>query len=75
MLGNDVDANTVKNILNESLQKSDNDYKDIKMMLGRDPLRVTLLPKGAFNHFKDKQNTMIKMNPSQQTIETLMNCS
>jgi len=76
MLETDVDVNDVKNILNESLRRSDSDYRDIQMMLGRDPLRVTLLPRDSFNNYSKKSNnTILKMNPAQENLEKLLNCS
>ncbi|MBM7615486.1 GH3 family domain-containing protein [Alkaliphilus hydrothermalis] len=75
MLDSDINLNDVKNILNESLRQSDSDYRDIQMMLGRDPLRVTLLPRDSFNNFSKKSSNMIlKMNPSKETIDLLQNC-
>jgi hypothetical protein len=62
-------------LMNGNLQKLDSDYKDIKMMLGRDPLRVTLLPIGAFGNYRQISNDqLVKMNPSSQNIDILIKC-
>ncbi len=74
MLEKNIDITTVKQTLNESLQQSDSDYKDLRLMLGRDPLRVTLLPTGTFSKTKKKNNNINKLNPCKKTIESLINC-
>lgn len=66
----------VKQRLHSSLQESDSDYRDIQMLLGKDPLRVTLLPKGTFERYHNQfKGPIMKMNPCQETIKTLSNCS
>ena len=43
------------------------DYKDLKHMLGIEPLSVTLLPRGTIQRFEEKFNRQIrKINPSRQ---------
>jgi phenylacetate-coenzyme A ligase PaaK-like adenylate-forming protein len=45
----------------------DTDYKDLKHMLGIEPLSVTLLPRGTIQRFEEKFNRQIrKINPSRQ---------
>ena len=69
----EINNQEVKDILHESLKESDSDYKDIHTLLGKDPLRITLLPTGSFDEFERKRdNTITKMNPSQQCIEVLL---
>ncbi len=69
----EVNYESVKDILHESLQASDSDYRDVQTLLGKDPLRITLLPRGAFDEYKKKsENSITKMNPSQQSIEILL---
>ncbi|GAB6087648.1 GH3 family acyl-acid amido synthetase [Alkaliphilus crotonatoxidans] len=66
----------VKERLHKSLQESDCDYRDIQMLLGKDPLRVTLLPKGTFEKYQNMyKGPITKMNPCQEIVETLSNCS
>lgn len=70
-----ADAGVLKHLVNENLQKLDSDYKDIQNLLGRDPLRLTLLPKGAFGKYTQlSNNELAKMNPSRQNIEALIKC-
>jgi hypothetical protein len=74
---NDVraDAGTLRYQINENLQKLDSDYRDIEILLGRDPLRVTLLPRGAFGKYRQlSTNQLTKMNPSRKNIDTLVKC-
>lgn len=47
----------------------DSDYKDLKALLGMDPLKVTLLPRGTIGHFLDKFGRNIRrMNPSHYDV-------
>ncbi|MHB1391553.1 MAG: GH3 family acyl-acid amido synthetase [Clostridia bacterium] len=70
-----ADAAVLKYMVNENLQRLDSDYKDIQTLLGRDPLRVTLLPIGAFVNYRQiSNNQLVKMNPSRQNIDTLIKC-
>ncbi|HYE09373.1 MAG TPA: auxin-responsive protein, partial [Patescibacteria group bacterium] len=63
-------------IVHEHLQVVDSDYKDIESLLGKDPLRITLLPVGAFNkHMQKNGSKLIKMNPSKDSIDELVKCS
>ncbi len=70
-----ADAAVLKYMVNENLQRLDSDYKDIETLLGRDPLRVTLLPIGTFRNYRQiSNNQLAKMNPSRQNIDTLIKC-
>lgn len=72
----DADAHTIKHIVHGNLQELDSDYRDIQTLLGRDPLRITLLPAGAFSKYAQRNgDSLAKMNPSKQSIEALMMCS
>lgn len=71
-----TDYASIKNTVHEHLQVVDSDYKDIESLLGRDPLRITLLPMGAFKkHSQQNGSSLIKMNPSKDAIEKLIQCS
>ena len=70
-----ADAGVLKYLINDNLQKIDSDYRDIGVLLGRDPLRVTLLPRGSFGKYRQLSNNQLtKMNPSRQNIDTLVKC-
>lgn len=68
------DSLKIKELIHYNLQKSDSDYRDIESLLGRDPLRITLLPSGAFNNYV-KQNKVLfnRINPGENMINSLIN--
>ena len=71
----DKNAVAVKDAVHESLKNLDSDYRDLQALLGKDPLRITLLQDGAFKTFSLKSSSMLmKMNPSRNSIETLVKC-
>lgn len=49
--GDALDANEAKQGIHQVLKILDPPYADIEDMMGIDPLRVTLLPVGAFKHY------------------------
>lgn len=71
-----TDAGHLKYLVHENLKALDSDYRDIQTLLGRNPLRVTLLPQGAFSKYMHlSSNQMTKMNPSSQSLDMLIKCS
>lgn len=66
----DMEPIIIKQKLHETLQQLDSDYRDLEEMLGRDCLRVTLLPHDSF---KTYSKPIMKMNPNQDTIRDLIN--
>lgn len=67
-------SSNVKNIIHENLQKLDSDYRDIGILLGRDPLKITLLAPGTFKSYNEVyQRIRVKMNPSKDIVNNLMN--
>ena len=53
----------------------DQDYEDLKKILGIDPLKITLLKCGTFELYKRKFGKSIRsMNPEGCEISDLMNC-
>ena len=53
----------------------DQDYEDLKKILGIDPLKITLLKCGTFDLYKRKYGKEIRsMNPEGCEISDLMNC-
>ena len=68
--------------IHQQLRKLDGDYADLEAMLGLKPLKVTLLPKGAFQEYISRQRTAgadlahLKpphINPSDGIIDALLN--
>ena len=53
----------------------DQDYEDLKKILGVDPLKITMLKCGTFAAYKHKfGNTIRKMNPDSCEINDLLTC-
>jgi hypothetical protein len=53
----------------------DQDYEDLKKILGIDPLKITLLKCGTFEMYEQKFGTKIRtMNPEGCEINDLLNC-
>ena len=54
----------------------DQDYEDLKKILGIDPLKITLLKCGTFATYKKRFGSKIKaMNPESCEINDLLNCN
>jgi len=53
----------------------DQDYEDLKKILGIDPLKITLLKCGTFELYEQRHGTKIRtMNPDGGEINDLLNC-
>ncbi|MBR6815945.1 MAG: GH3 auxin-responsive promoter family protein [Clostridia bacterium] len=53
----------------------DQDYEDLKKILGIDPLKITMLKCGTFEMYEQKYGTTIrKMNPESCEISDLLSC-
>ena len=51
----------------------DNDYKDLKKILGIDPLEITILKCGTFKQFEERTGRKIRrINPSSYDISDLL---
>ena len=66
-----------KEILKEHLtvyfKYVDHDYKDLKMILGMDPLQITILKCGTFAEYqKQYKKTLRKVNPSIYDVKDLL---
>ncbi len=60
-------SNVLREHLSVYFKYHDTDYKDLKHMLGIEPLSVTLLPRGTIQRFEEKFERKIrKINPSRQ---------
>ncbi len=80
----DIDKKKVERLVSEQLIASNTDFKNLKEMLGIQPLKVTLLGEGTFQCFyeaKQKSGADLShlkpphMNASEQVIEELLNCN
>lgn len=68
-----------KEILREQLsiyfRHMDHDYKDLKKILGIDPLEITILKFGTFERYKNRTGQDIKrLNPTAYEIKELIGC-
>ena len=53
----------------------DQDYEDLKKILGIDPLKITMLKCGTFEMYERRFGTKIRtMNPESCEVSELMNC-
>jgi len=72
-----VSSAVTKDILKEHLsvyfKYIDNDYKDLKRILGMDPLEITILKCGTFEEYERKNKKSIRaVNPSPYEIKELI---
>ena len=81
--GDKRDEDQLAATIHEQLRKLDSDYADLESMIGLKPLKVTLLPEGAFQEYISRQRAAgadlahLKpphVNPSDGIIDTLLNC-
>ena len=66
-----------KEILKEHLtvyfKYVDHDYKDLKRILGMDPLEITILKSGTFEEYKRQTGKRLRhINPSKYEIKELL---
>ena len=80
--GDKRDEEQLAATIHEHLRKLDSDYADLESLMGLKPLKVTLLPKGAFQEYISRQRAAgadlahLKpphVNPSDGIIDTLLN--
>lgn len=68
-----VSCRIIKDHLSIYFKYLDQDYKDLKKILGMDPLKVTLLRCGTFASYKEKYGALPRhMNPSGLEVTQLL---
>lgn len=68
-----VNTDIIKEILTTYFKYLDQDYRDLKKILGMDPLEVTVLHSGAFSAYETKNGKPItRMNPSPFELSDLL---
>lgn len=68
-----VNTEIIKEILTTYFKYIDQDYRDLKKILGMDPLVVTILKCGTFDIYKSKHGKEIaKMNPTHFELDDLI---
>ena len=79
--GNSFNKNEVQGLIDRQLTALDNDYGDLRNMTGEQPLVVTLLAQGTFEHYLEKKRAdgfdlaHLKpphMNPPDQVLDELL---
>ncbi len=73
LIDNAVSTEIVKDILTTYFKYIDQDYRDLKKILGMDPLEVTLLRCGTFEAFKKlKHRSIARINPPASELRELI---
>lgn len=68
-----VSKDIIKDQLTIYFKYVDNDYKDLKLILGMDPLAVTILKCGTFGYYKDNnRNNIARVNPASHDLRELL---
>lgn len=68
-----VSSEILKEILSTYFKYIDQDYRDLKKILGMDPLVVTILKCGSFGAYSEKYGkTLRHMNPSRRELAELI---
>lgn len=68
-----VSSEILKEILSTYFKYIDQDYRDLKKILGMDPLMVTILKCGSFGAYSEKYGkTLRHMNPSRRELAELI---
>jgi len=77
----DIDSKKAERLINKQLGSIDADYRDLQDMLGTQPLRVTLLPRGSFQRYYEEMRKAgadlahmkpPHMNASEHAIQKLL---
>lgn len=66
-----IDLTGLEEVISQELKTLDFDYRDIEKLLGRNPLKLTVLSQGTIQSYK-QNNYCFKLNPSKETIEGLL---
>jgi hypothetical protein len=70
---NGVSLQMVREKINTELMNLDSDYHDVHTMLGYDPLRLSEIAIGSFEHHRETYNTRIsRINPTKEELRQLL---
>ena len=73
LISHAVTTDIMKSLLTTYFKYIDQDYRDLKKILGMDPLCVTILRCGTFEKYWNKKGKVIgKMNPSPYELKELL---
>lgn len=68
-----ISHSEVKELFNNALKEIDKDYRDIELLLNRDPLILTEVKPGKFKELKDiHKMSFNKINPEEEAIKNLL---
>lgn len=68
-----IRTDVLRDLLTTYFKYTDQDYRDLKKILGMDPLRVTVLRNGTFAHYCARQGRPPRhMNPSRADVDALL---
>lgn len=66
----------LKEAINIQMKKMDTDYNDVHLLLGHEPLKLTVLKEGTFEKYKELYKTTIaNINPNMEEVDKLISCS
>ena len=73
LLNTAMSANILKDLLSTYFKYIDQDYRDLKKILGMDPLQVTIFTCGTFAAYEKKTGKkMHQMSPSHYELKELL---
>jgi len=73
LISHAVTTDIMKSLLTTYFKYIDQDYRDLKKILGMDPLCVTIVRCGTFEKYKEMKGKEIgKMNPSPYELRELL---
>lgn len=73
LLNNAMSATILKDLLSTYFKYIDQDYRDLKKILGMDPLQVTILTCGTFETYEKRTGKKLyHMSPSHYDLKGLL---
>ena len=73
LLNTAMSANILKDLLSTYFKYIDQDYRDLKKILGMDPLQVTIFTCGTFETYEKQTGKKLhQMNPSYYDLKALL---
>jgi len=72
LASNAVSSEILKEHLSIYFKYIDHDYKDLKKILGMEPLEITILKSGTFKEYKEKKGEIRRINPTAFEIRDLL---